>query len=103
MASALVSWLYNTNKEQPAVAGAVAAAEVARVLSPFIIFMADHSSKELRLVLFLLSLLLLQLILPVELCRPGDHNSRLKENECKVERENSKNGGKGTHNMGENK
>lgn len=83
-----------------------AAAEVARVLSPFIIFMADHSSKELLLVLFLLSLLLvllLQLILPVELCRPGDHNSRLKENECKVERENSKNGGKGTHNMGENK
>lgn len=85
-------------------AGAVAAAEVARVLSPFIIFMADHSSEELLLVLFLLSLLLvLQLILPVELCRPGDHNSRLKGNECKVERENSKNGGKGTHNMGENK
>lgn len=79
-----------------------AAAEVARVLSPFIIFMADHSSEELLLGLFLLSLLL-QLILPVELCRPGDHGSRLKENECKVERENSKNGGKGTHNMGENK
>lgn len=81
-----------------------AAAEVARVLSSFIIFMADHSSEELLLVLFLLSLLLLlQLILPVELCRPDDHSSRLKENECKVDRENSKNGGKDTHNMGENK